>query len=487
MRTELQEISKRFGEVQANDKISLTLEPGHIYGLLGENGAGKSTLMKILSGYQTATRGQIILDGMPRQFRSPADALLAGVGMLYQEPLDLPPFTVLENYLLGQKGGLIVEAQHVGSQLRELGTRYGFVIQPEEYIRNLSLGERQQLELLRLLAGGAHLLILDEPTTGISAEQKELLFTSMRRLAKEEGKTLILVSHKLDEVQELCEQVFVLRKGILVGEAALPCPTEKLVQLMFEQLPPRRKRPERVESQVALELRDLVISTARMELLPVNLQVQSGEVFGLAGLEGSGQELLLKACAGLLPVKSGSIKLKGEDLNRISYHAARAKGIAYLAAGRLEEGLVAGLTLTEHIALVTEAPSFLVDWVSNRKQTAQRIEHYQVIGTPETKVEQLSGGNQQRFLFGLLPSSLKLILMEHPTRGLDIRSTDWIWQQLDERRKAGTAIIFISADLDEIIERSDRIAVFFSGQMSRIVDAAHTNVDELGHLIGGQQ
>ena len=487
MRTELKDISKRFGAVQANNKISLTLEPGRIYGLLGENGAGKSTLMKILSGFQPADSGRILLDGQVQNFRSPADALAAGVGMLYQEPLDLPPFTVLENYLLGKAGGLLVRSPHAARQLGELAARYGFAVNPDETIRNLSLGERQQLELLRLLSGGAQLLILDEPTTGISAKQKELLFSSMFHLAEKEGKTLILVSHKLAEVQELCSQVFVLRKGLLVGGAKLPCPNSELVNLMFEQLPPRRQRATQAQGASLLELKGAVIRTPRLDLAPTDLQIGAGEVFGLAGLEGSGQELLLKACAGLLPMAEGRRFLAGSDITRLGYHATCRRGVRYLAAGRLEEGLVSGLTLTEHLALVTEEPAFLVDWPANRRQTAERIKRYQVVGTPESTVEQLSGGNQQRFLFGLLPASLRLILLEHPTRGLDLRSTDWIWQQLNERRQDGTAILFISADLDEIIERSDRIAVFSAGHMSRVVDALHTSVDELGHLIGGQQ
>lgn len=487
MRVELRKINKSFGPVQANADISLTLEAGRIYGILGENGAGKSTLMKILSGYQGANSGKILLEGKLQSFRSPADALHAGVGMLYQEPLDLPPFTVYENFLLGKKSSLQVNSRGVAKEMLDLGKRYGFEIQPEERIADLSLGERQQLELLRLLAGGAEVLILDEPTTGISTEQKELLFASMRTLAEKEKKTLILVSHKLDEVQELCDHAFVLRKGVLVGGSPVPCPTQTLVGMMFEQLPPRRQRPAAEMKQATLEIRDLVVATPRLELQPLNLKVYAGETFGLAGLEGSGQELLLKACAGLLPVKQGRILLSGEDIGRLDYHKARRKGIAYVAAGRLEEGLVAGLTLTEHMALVDERPSFFVDWNSNRQLSATRIQDYQVVGTPESQVEQLSGGNQQRFLFALLPSSLKVILLEHPTRGLDIRSTDWIWQQMDERRKGGTAILFISADLEEIIERSDRVAVFSGGRMSRVVDAATTSVDELGHLIGGQQ
>jgi simple sugar transport system ATP-binding protein len=487
IRVETQHVRKYFGDVHANDDISLIFETGRIYGLLGENGAGKSTLMKILSGYQKADGGKILLDDKPSHFDSPADALQAGIGMLYQEPLDLPPFTVLENYLLGQHGGMSLGAKQAAEKLEALGKRYGFEIEAENYIRNLSLGERQQLELLRLLAGGAQVLILDEPTTGISAEQKTVLFDSMRKLARDEGKTLILVSHKLDEVQELCDHAYVLRKGQFVGESKVPCPNATLVGMMFEQLPPRRPRAELAQKATALEFNDLVVKTPRLDLQPVNLKVQAGEVFGLAGLEGSGQELLLKACGGLVPRAGGRMRLDGEEINRLDYHAARKRGIAYVAAGRIEEGLVSGLSLTEHMALVDEHPRFLIDWNGSSALAGERIERYRVVGQPQSAVEELSGGNQQRFLFALLPVSLKLILMEHPTRGLDLRSTDWIWQSLDDRRKEGTAILFISADLDEIVGRSDRIAVFSGGRMSRIVDAAHTSAEELGHLIGGQQ
>jgi ABC-type uncharacterized transport system ATPase subunit len=487
MRVEVQKISKRFGKTQANKDISLVFEPGRIYGLLGENGAGKSTLMKILSGYQSADTGRILIDGKARRFVTPSDALAAGVGMLYQEPLDLPAFTVLENYLLGRPGGVRIDAKQATGELTQLGKRYGFTIHPDEYIRNLSLGERQQLELLRLLSGGAQLLILDEPTTGISAEQKELLFDSMRELAEKERKTLILVSHKLDEVQELCDEVFVLRKGKLVGKAKLPTPNSKLVRMMFEQAPPRLVRPRTLAGKPMLELKGASIHTPRLNLDGIDLRLRAGEVFGLAGLEGNGQEILLRACGGLLPLAHGEYLLAGEPLPHLRYHSAQEHGVRYLAAGRLEEGLVSGLSLTEHMALVAEEPEFVLDWPRHRKLTAERIREYQVVGTPESRVEQLSGGNQQRFLFGLLPPALKLILMEHPTRGLDIRSTDWIWRQLNERRKQGTAIMFISADLDEILQRSDRIAVFSGGRMSRVLDARKTSVARLGQLIGGRR
>jgi len=218
----------------------------------------------------------------------------------------------------------------------------------------------------------------------------------------------------------------------------------------------------------------------------INLKVPAGEIFGLAGLEGSGQRLLLQACAGLLQPEHGQIILSGKDVTRWTYHQMQNAGMAYVAAGRLEEGLVAGLTLTEHFVLTRPERKFMIDWASVRKETEAGITKYQIVGRPDSTADALSGGNQQRLLFSLLNSPLKLLLLEHPTRGLDVRSADWIWETLYRRREEGTAILFMSADLDEVIERSDRIAVFSGGVMSRIVGAKETTVDELGHLIGGQ-
>ncbi|MFN2233202.1 MAG: ABC transporter ATP-binding protein [Anaerolineales bacterium] len=487
MRVEIKDIRKYFGPVKANDGITLALEEGHIYGLLGENGAGKSTLMKILSGYQPPDSGEILLDGEPHTFDSPKSALISGVGMLYQEPHDMPPFHIVDNYLLGRDKKVRLNYRAAEAELKELSARYGFDIDLQARVDSLSLGERQQLELVRLLAGGAELLILDEPTTGISAEQKDVLFDSMRKLAHEEGKILVLVSHKLEEVQELCNHAFILRRGKYVGELDVPCSTHDLVKLMFGEVPPRTERPSFKLGQTMLDVRDVTISTYRLTVRNLNLKVQSGEVFGLAGLEGSGQHLLMHACAGLVRSERGQIFLDGEDITNWSYHKTRLEDVAYIAAGRLEEGLVSGLSLTEHMVLAQKKHSFFVDWADSEKVTKQRIKQYQIVGRPDSTADELSGGNQQRLLFGLLWEKLKLILMEHPTRGLDVRSTNYIWNLLHQRRQDGTAILFISPDLDEIIERSDRIAVFSGGVMSRIVDAKTTSVDELGYLIGGQQ
>jgi ABC-type uncharacterized transport system ATPase subunit len=485
MEVVLKDIRKRFGQVRANDGISLTLPPGRIYGLLGENGAGKSTLMKILSGYYRPDSGSIELDGKPCSFDSPADALENGIGMIYQDPLDVPTMRVVENYLLGRGSGVGIDYTSASKEILESASQMGYRVDPHAYIDMLSLGERQQLELLRLLSLGAQVLILDEPTTGISAEQKESLFASIRKLAREEAKTVIFVSHKLPEVQELCDHVLVLRKGKLVGEASIPCSNDLLVQMMFEEVPPRSEHVSFIRQEAILELKGVTIKSERLAVEGISLSVHAGEVFGLAGLEGSGQQLLLQACAGLIHPSRGKILLDGMDVSRKSYHHIRAGGVAYLTAGRLEEGLIAGLSLMEHIVLALPQKGFMIDGSFFEKETQRRIDRYQIIGRPRGLVDELSGGNQQRALFALLDSPLKLLLLEHPTRGLDVRSAQWIWQLLFERVSEGTAILFMSADLDELVERSDRIVAFSGGTMSRIVDANEATVDELGHMIGG--
>ena len=233
-------------------------------------------------------------------------------------------------------------------------------------------------------------------------------------------------------------------------------------------------------------MQDLSIETYQLNIPDINLSVRAGEIFAFAGLEGSGQRLVMQVCAGLQSPSRGRVRLGGQNVTGWNLHRMQKFGMGYVPAGRLEEGLVAGLSLTEHLVLARPEKKFFVDWKGNQVEMAERIKTYQIVGRPETTADALSGGNQQRLLFSLLNTPLKLLLLEHPTRGLDVRSSDYTWQLLYKRREHGTAILFISADLDEIIEHSDRIAVFSGGVMSRVLDARQTSVEELGHLIGGQ-
>lgn len=487
MQVELRGIHKRFGTVHANNDITVTFAEGRIVGVLGENGAGKSTLMKILSGYQRADAGEILLDGQPAGFFDPLSAITNGIGMLQQDPLDIGAFSALENFIYG---GLATGSRSAArAKLVGLCERFGFDINPDTPAAYLSIAQRQQLEIVRLLSLNVKLLILDEPTTGISAEQKGLLFSALRTLAERDRLIVLLVSHKLEDVIALCDEVIVLRTGKLVGGLPMPAAPVQLVELMFgtAMTPPKRHAGTlRPDAPTALALKAVALAGGRVKVEHFDLRVRTGEIIGFAGLEGSGQELALRACAGLVRPSHGTVHLKDKPMTGKPYRDFLANGVAFAAAGRLEEGLVAGLTITEHMALAHEREP-VVQWERARQTTETQIAHYQVRGRPESRIEALSGGNQQRVLMALLPENPTALILEQPTRGLDIDSARWIWQQLNEKRERGAAIVFSSAELDEIIAYSDRIIVFYAGQPHEIADVSAVTIEQLGFLIGGKR
>ncbi len=486
MALELRDIHKSFGDTRANDGVTLTLESGAIHGLLGENGAGKSTLMKILSGYIGADSGEIVLDGTPLRLSAPRDAIRAGIGMLHQDPLVFLPFTALDNLLLGAPAASAKDRKGARAELGRARERFGFALDPDATVRGLTVGERQQLEITRLLWLGARILILDEPTTGISADQRTTLFEALRSLASE-GMTVIFVSHKLEEVEDICADVAVMRRGRVVGTSAMPCPSDRLVQMMFGKVLVEAEPPAVEPGEVVLRLEDVTVADRGLATTDLTASVRASEVIGLAGLEGSGQRTFLRACAGLVHPEHGRILLGDRDMTGRGLEAFLAAGVHYMPAGRLEEGLVSGLTIAEHVALVTGNGRFGIDWKQATDEADRRIERFSIRGSASSPADALSGGNQQRLLLALMPPDVRLLLMEHPTRGLDIESADWVWTQLMERRRQGTAIVFASADLDELLRYSDRILVFFSGRVLRTLDARGTSGEELGALIGGKE
>lgn len=486
MKIELLDISKRYGDVIANDDVTVSISSGEIRGLLGENGAGKTTLMRVLSGYTRADAGVVRLNGVERRLHSPADAIRAGVGMLHQDPMDVPQLSVLDNFCLGQDASLVRRQRRAGEKLVELCDRFGFGLAPRALVGSLTVGERQQLELVRLLALGVSTIILDEPTTGISAPQKTLLFAALRRLAAD-GLSVVFVSHKLDEVQALCDRVTVLRRGRNVGELAVPFDHDLLVELMFGQALQPSCKPTCDTSEGGLRVQGLTVQDHRLSLENINLDVRCGEVIGLAGLEGSGQHLLMQALAGLAPLRAGHIQVAGHDLARQPYNVFRRHGIALVPAARLEEGMIPGLDIREHFALShRQGRGLMVDWRLATQRANEQIAQFNIVGSAQTRVDKLSGGNQQRALLSLLADDLRLLMLEHPTRGLDVGSSQWIWSNLLARRECGTVLMFTSTDLDELVQYSDRILVFSGGKVSAPLDAASVTVQELGNLIGGR-
>ena len=486
MALEIRDIHKRFGPVRASDGVTFTVDEGSLHGILGENGAGKSTLMKILSGFYEADSGAVVLDGEVLRLRSPADAIDAGIGMLHQDPLVFLPFTVLDNFALGSPGSVRLDRSAAEAELKRVSGELGFEFDPERLVRDLTVGERQQLSITRLLWLGARVLIFDEPTTGISASQRIQLFDTLRTLAAG-GMIVLFVSHKLEEVEALCDSVTVIRRGKVVYEAEMPVTSETLVEKMFGNVFVEEERTAVPLGDVMLRIEGATLSEGTTRIEGLDLEVARSEVVGLAGLEGSGQRTLLRACAGLVQPESGSFTVDGVDLTHASsYREHLAAGVHYLPAGRLEEGLVQGISIAEHLVLASDEKAFFVDWKAADTRAGAEIDEYSIKGRPSSVAEELSGGNQQRLLLAMIPDEVRLLLLEHPTRGLDVESTAFVWARLLERREHGTATVFASADLDELLNYSDRIIVFFAGSVFAIRNAAEIDGEELGYLIGGK-
>jgi len=478
---QLNDIHKHFGKVKALQGVSLKVAAGSIHGVVGENGAGKSTLMKVLTGYIARTSGSVFFAGQEVDLRTPKDARTLGIGMLYQEPLDFLQLSVLDNFMAGSPR---FDQQAMRSALLDLTSRFGFELDPDCPLQRLTVGERQQLELLRLIHEGTRALILDEPTTGISERQQELLFTTLRSL-KEEGCAIILVSHKLSEVETLCDRVSVLRHGRIAGQQEQPFNTDNLLQAMFDTLPDHESPPEDlIDGPEILSFENVCSSIGRSGLNHVSLSVHEGEVIGLAGLDGSGQSVFLKIAGNLLEPDSGIVVRFGHDLADSKPQQDRKKTV-FLPADRLSEGLIPGLSIREHLLLASDSPLFITPR-TGRQQATQAISKFNILGRPETVADGLSGGNQQRLLLSLMEPGARLILMENPTRGLDVQSGAWTWQHLRNQLPDNGSIIFASPDLEEIMEHASRVLVFFNGQI--ILDKAtrDTDFNQVSRAITGQ-
>jgi len=344
MLIELIEIHKFFGSVHANNGITLTIEPGQILGVLGENGAGKSTLMKVLSGLICKDSGKILINHLEQELNSPSDALRLGIGMLHQDPHDFPSMTIREDLQIWDSRTGVKKSASDWQQLIAIQKDLGFHFDLNGTVGELTVGERQQLELVRLLWLGVEVLILDEPTTGISAAQQEVLFAALKKLAGQD-KTIIFVSHKLEEVKELCSRAVVLRKGCLIGERQAPFNENDLVELMFGRQITRTRTSQSGTQDICMSVRNLSIEDFRIRIENVNFDLYAGEVIGLAGMEGSGQRQFLQTLAGLKQATGGRIEIDREDINGKNCFEFQKRGIFYVPSARMEEGMVPGMTL----------------------------------------------------------------------------------------------------------------------------------------------
>jgi general nucleoside transport system ATP-binding protein len=468
----LEGITKRFPGVLANDRVDLTLEEGEIHALVGENGAGKSTLMRVLYGLYPPDDGRILVRGQQVRIPTPRAAIALGIGMVHQHFVLVDRFTVTENIILGAEGGLLLELDEARRKVDELALSYGFRVNPTSVVEDLSVGEEQRVEILKALYRGVDLLILDEPTAVLTPSESEELFQNLRRL-KTDGKTVVFISHKLDEVMVIADRIMVLRRGKVVGETTPEDTSKEQLAEMMVGRPVlfRLEKPEVGVSEGILKVEGLEV---RGRLHDVDLEVRGGEILGLAGVEGNGQLELAEAIVGLRPVDGGHVLLDGQDVTGRTVAQIRSRGLAYVPEDRHDRGLVLDMTLWENSVLGRQNSrkylgGFGVMLIRKIKDLALRLMKAFDIRARSISVQAstLSGGTQQKLILGReLEEDPRLLVAHQPTRGLDVGAIEFVWRQILDQKAAGRAVLLISAELDEVYELSDRIVTIYEGRIT---------------------
>ena len=482
-------IHKRFAAIRANDGVDLTIARGSVHGIIGENGAGKSTLMGLLYGHFMPDAGEIRIHGRAVRFHSPKDAIAAGIGMVHQHFVLVETFTVLENLLLACEEGPLLRrtAQSVREDLARFATDFDLALDPDAIAGALPIGLRQRLEILKALRSGADILILDEPTAVLTPQESERLFAVLRRLAGER-RTVLLVTHKLKEVLAVTDRVSVMRAGRIVATLdTAATDAERLAGLMIgRRLPPGESRKAASPGAPVLEVEELTAPG----LHDISLSVGAGEIVGIAGVAGNGQSELLAAIAGMIPMR-GSLRIAGHQAAALDVDARRALGLAHIPEDRLGMALIAEFTAEENAILGDQRrPPFARGWLAApgaiNEAARGRMEEYDVRpAEPKASTRTLSGGNQQKLVcareMGRRPICL---IVGQPTRGVDIAASDFIHRRLLALKEAGTAILLVSADLDEIRALADRILVMEGGRIAGALGPAASE-RKLGLLMGG--
>ncbi len=496
MKLELRNITKKFGTLTANDNISLILEPGEIHSLLGENGAGKSTLMNVLYGLLQPDEGQILIDGKEVKFSGPGDAMAAGIGMVHQHFMLIPVFTVAENVVLGHEptgkiGNLDLNAAR--KLVKEISDRFGFDIDPDAKVQDLPVGAQQRVEIIKSLARNAKALVLDEPTAVLTPQETDELMDIMRGLAKS-GTSIIFITHKLREVQQVADRITVIRQGKVVASPTPKASASELASLMVGRevdLDVKRK-PAKVGAET-LVIKNLTVLDDRQHQMVdgVTFSVHDGEVLAIAGVQGNGQTELAEAILGLRKIHSGSIQVAGRDLTRSTVREVLEAGLGYIPEDRKKDGLVSEFSIAENLMLDGSfgkpfAKGVQIDF-AKRDEIAQKLIEEFDIRTPsaETLAKQLSGGNQQKVVVAReLGRELKVLVASQPTRGVDVGSIEFIHEQIIAARDSGKSVLIISTELDEVLALADRIAVMYRGKIVGIVDSKTTR-EKLGKMMAG--
>lgn len=496
-----QGVVKAFPGVIANDRVDFELACGEVHALLGENGSGKTTLCKILTGLYRPDEGQVFVHGQPVIFGAPAAAYQAGIFMVHQHFSLVEPMTVAENVVLGwtKSPHWRFDRKMVEEDVAAAGERFDLKVNPRELISNLSVGEKQKVEILKALYRGAKTLILDEPTTVLTPQEAGQLFASLRRMA-DAGGSVIFISHKLDEVSELCDRVTVLRKGKTSGTSNLRAnkvDAKGLARLMVGRdihLMRKTDHGLRHNAEPVLQLEGVSAqnTNGNKVLSDVSLTVRAGEVLGVAGVAGNGQLPLAEVIAGLRDRVAGDIKIRGRSIPSGNVRAAIEAGIAYIPEDRMGVGLAPGLKVTENIALKSyrspeNCAGPFVKYKKIHQETLKLIDAFKVKGTADNLIRQLSGGNAQKVLLAReLSSAPQLLVVATPTRGLDVSAMETIRDLLIEASCNGLAVILLSEDLGEILDLADRVAVICGGKVQGIVEAEGADIDEIGLMMMGQ-
>ncbi len=495
---ELTGITKRFPGVVANDNVNLTVQAGEIHAVCGENGAGKSTLMKILYGMQSADEGVMAVNGAEVTFSGPSEAIDVGIGMVHQHFMLAGQLTVLENVILGaepmRRAGRIDFAA-ARAHLAEVGEAYGLTVDPDDLVETLEVGERQRVEIIKVLYRGAKILVLDEPTSVLVPHEVDELFRNMREL-KAAGATILFIDHKLEEVLEIADTITVLRQGRTVATVKPnEVTTADLAELMVgAELPTPDSGNSTVTDDVVLRIRDVTVLDAdeRPVVDKVSLVLHRGEVLGIAGVEGNGQNELVNTIMGTIETNHGTIEVSGDELTRASVRERREKGIGYVPQDRHEEGLLLSAPLWENVALghQTQRPFASGIWFDRNgaaRRTEVVCEDFDV-RTPDIDVSAhaLSGGNQQKLILGReLTAKPGLLVASHPTRGIDVGAQAAVWEDIRDARAKGMATLLISADLEELIGLSDSIVVMYQGRLVATLEPGSITPRELGSYMTG--
>lgn len=492
---EMKHIVKRFPGVIANNDVSLTIEAGEIHALLGENGAGKSTLMQVLYGFYAMDSGEILIDGERMHLGSPRDAIALGIGMVHQEFMLVRPFSVVENTVLGFSQGreTLLDLKGASARLTELSRRHGLALDPAAKVASLPIGVQQRVEILKLLYRDARLLILDEPTAVLTPREKDQLFSVLRKL-RADGRSVVIVTHKLNEIMEIADRVTVMRDGKVVATRTIDATSSgELTRLMVgREVNLRMEKSSRQPGASILKVEGLHVrdESGLDKLHGLSLEVHAGEILGIAGVDGNGQSELAEAILHIRDIQGGRVLLNGTDVTRLSVARHRQLGISYVPADRRHVGSVIEISVADNaiLGLQRKYTRGIFRGIRKARESAQQlVTRFGIHGAGiDIAAGKLSGGNLQKLILGReIMRGAAALVVEHPTRGLDVGAVESVWKELLLARQEGKAILLISAELEELLNLSDRIAVMFEGRIMGTVAAAEASVDEIGLMMAG--